>query len=311
MSFEIKPATRVGIVPWIDLYSESGCGKTMSSLLLARGLAGPSGKIVLCDSEERRGSLYADVIPGGYDVLDFGPPFSPARYLEVLEVAFNAGAAVVVVDSMSHEWGAEGGVLDMATQNEEKSGKSGLHNWRIPKIEHQRLVNRLLRSPVPLICCIRAKFKTRQVKENGKTLIVTDDATSPIQSEEFIFEATAHMEVLQDHSIRLTKCSHPSLRDCFPDKGPITVEHGAAVARWCAAGGQAPAKTIRAVHSFKKLTWDLLAKVHGGDPEKAKEWLWKNNLLSDAEAEAGLKALTEARWQDIHGEAVKLLNQKP
>lgn len=305
MSFEIRPATRQGIVPWIDLFGESGTGKSMSSLLLARGLAGPTGKIVLCDSEERRGSLYADVIPGGYDVIDFGPPFSPARYLEVCEAAFASKPAVVVIDSMSHEWAGEGGILDMATQNEEKSGKTGLHNWRIPKIEHQRLVNRLLRSPVPLICAIRAKYKTRQAKENGKTVIITDDETSPIQSEEFIFEATAHMEVRQDHSIRLTKCSHPSLRECFPTAGPITVEHGQAVARWCAAGGQ-PTHAIKQA-SWKKQTWDLLAKVHGGDQEKAKDWLWRNGLIDDKTAEAGLKSITEAQWESIHGEAVKLL----
>ena len=70
--FEIKKATRVGINPLIEIYSESGCGKTFSALLLARGMAGPSGKIVVADSESGRASLYADVHPetGGFDTFD-------------------------------------------------------------------------------------------------------------------------------------------------------------------------------------------------------------------------------------------------
>ena len=159
MSFEIKKATRQGIIPLVGLYSESGCGKTMSALLLARGLAGASGKIVMIDTESRRGSLYADVIPGGYEVLDLDQPFTPSRYIEAVEAAEKAGAQIIVVDSMSHEWEGIGGVCDSAGDNETRSGKAGLHNWKTPKLEHAKMVQRLLRSPVPMVCCIRAKYR--------------------------------------------------------------------------------------------------------------------------------------------------------
>lgn len=284
MSFEIKAATRVGIIPWIDLYSESGCGKTMSSLLLARGIAGTKGKIVLADSESKRGSLYADVIPGGYDVIDFGEPFSPAVYVQVADAIFKSGAAVGVIDSMSHEWEGIGGVLDMAGENERKSGK-GLHNWVGPKLEHSKLVQFLLRSPIPLICCIRAKYKTRQGKENGKTVVIKDDYASPIQAEDFIFEATAHAEILQDHSVRLTKCSHPDLRKCFPEKGPIKIEHGEAIARWCAAGGKGAAPISTGHQSdpeaLKRELWSLTRSIHkvpNGEKDKATLAAGKNVL---------------------------------
>ncbi len=233
----IKPATRQGVKPLIGLYSESGCGKTMSSLLLARGLAGPTGKLVLIDSESGRGSLYADVIPGGYDVLDLCEPFSPARYIEAITAAENSGAAVAVIDSGSHSWEGLGGVLDMAGDNEARSGKAGLHNWKTPKMEHAKFMLKLLQSRLPIIVCLRAKYKTRQTKINGKTEIVKDDYTTPIQADDFIFETTAHGEIMPDHSLRLTKCSHPSLRECFPKSGPITIQHGEALARWCANPG--------------------------------------------------------------------------
>lgn len=234
--FQIKKATRQGVRPLICLYAESGCGKTMSALLLARGFVGPKGRIVMADSESGRGSLYADVIEGGYDVIDLTEPFSSERYVDVISAVEQSGAAIGVLDSGSHEWEGIGGVLDYAGENEAKSGKAGLHNWKTPKFNHAKFMLKLLKSPIPWVICLRAKYKTRQGKdERGKTCIIKDDHVSPIQAEDFIFECTAHAEVLPDHSIHLTKCSHPALRDCFPAKGPITTEHGAKIAAWCAA----------------------------------------------------------------------------
>lgn len=269
MNFSIKPATRTGIIPLIGAYGESGTGKTMSALLLARGLAGPNGKVVVIDSEFRRASLYADVIPGGYDALDFEAPFSPARYIEAMSMAFDSGAAVVVVDSFSHEHEGPGGVLEMASEAESRSGKPGLHNWRIPKMEHAKLVQFLLRAPVPVICCIRAKHKTRQIKdERGKTVIVKDDYTSPIQAEDFVYELTAHFETLPDHSIHLTKVSHPTLRECFPASGPITTKHGELIAQWCQNPGKSPtaqptaARKRTPIDECKTRLWKLMEPYH-------------------------------------------------
>ena len=69
MSFEIKKATRRGVIPLIGLCSESGCGKTYSALLLARGYVGPVGKIVVIDTEPSRQSLRRRAAQG-FEVLD-------------------------------------------------------------------------------------------------------------------------------------------------------------------------------------------------------------------------------------------------
>jgi len=280
--FEIKKATRQGVIPLIGLYGESGCGKTMSALLLARGLVGPSGDIHLIDTESRRGSLYADVIPGGYSVLDFNAPFSPARFVSALQAVIDAGAKVVAIDSCSAEWEGMGGVLDIAAENEEKSGRAGLHNWKTPKFEHAKFVQFLLRSPIPVICCIRAKHKTKQKKdERGKTVIIKDDFTSALQDEAFTFEMTAHAEILQDHSIHLTKCSHPELQKCFPERGPLKIEHGAMIAQWCAAGG---ARKPETAHTAKQRLWKLTESIHGGKPEKLEAHLRKLEFLHGDQA---------------------------
>jgi hypothetical protein len=282
-TFDIRPANRKAIKPLIAMYSESGCGKTYSSLLLARGFVGPAGKIAMIDTESGRGELYADVLPGGYDVLPLVAPYHPSRYSEALARVTSAGYNIVVVDSGSHEWEGTGGVLDLAAEIEERTKRPGLHCWRQPKMEHAKFILSLLQSPITVIVCLRAKYKSRQTKnDQGKTAIVKDEWTSPIQSEEFIFESTIHGEIMPDHSFRLTKCSHPALKDCFPVNTPITVTHGEKLAAWCegaAAGKAAAAKPANERDVTKRRLWDATKSVHGGDAAKLAEWLAAKNIL--------------------------------
>lgn len=295
--FKIIKATRRGVIPLIGLYAESGCGKTMSALLLARGLVGPTGDIHMIDTESRRGSLYADVIPGGYSVCDLEPPFTPTRYVAAMQAVISAGAKIIVIDSMSHEWEGMGGVLDAAAENEARAEEKarekgweykpgGLNVWKKPKMEHAKMVQFLLRSPVPVVCCVRSKYKTRQTKdEKGKAVIVKDKFTSPIQADDFIFEMTAHAEVLPDHSINLTKCSHPALRECFPKQGPIAAQHGELIAKWCAAGGQpaAPSNPMEAeLKAVKTKIWNMTKGNHDGKSWTSLEaWLQGLGYIGD------------------------------
>jgi hypothetical protein len=277
MSMTIRPATRQGVRPLICFYSESGGGKTYGSLLVARGFVGPKGKMVLVDTESGRGELYADVKEfGGYDVLPLEDPFSPSRYMDAIEAVEQSGAAIGILDSGSHEWEGIGGVLDMA----EKAGGNGLAKWQKPKMEHALFLQRLLRSSIPWIICLRAKFKTRQIKEEGKkTEIVKDDFPTPIQADDFIFEATVHGLIDLAHNFQPRKISHPDLADCLPKNQPLTMEHGRLIAEWCAMGGKKGAdKKARLLAELRTLT----EPIHK----------WKRGVSTPAEWEAA-KAVLE------------------
>ncbi len=303
MSFEIKPATRQGVKPLIGIFGASGTGKTMTALLLARGLVGDKGKIVMLDTESGRGSLYADVIPGSYETIEFREPFTPARYIEAIQAAESNGANVLVIDSASHEWEGIGGVTEMAggiaeaaahKWNKEWDGSIQFGHWKTPKMEHQKFVLKLLQSPLAIIVCLRAKQKSKQVKGTqqmvddgiiepkmiGKTCVVKDRFASPIQAEDFIFEMMAYMEVMKDHSVCVIKHSHPSLRPCFPEdfKGPISIEHGQKLAAWCnAAGKPTPKPALKPsgdpLAALKKALWDLTASIHNGRKDVLRQFL--------------------------------------
>ena len=246
-------ASRSSAIPLIVFYSESGCGKTYSALLLGRGIAGDKPLNVI-DTERGRASIYADDPKiGGYQVAQLEEPYSPQRHIEYITAA-EVGAGCVILDSGSHEWEGTAGVCNQAGENEEQSKRAGLHNWKKPKEQHALFLAKLMRAKVPIIVCLRAKYKTRQMKgtkemadsgmigfnQVGKTAIVKDNHVSPIQAEDFIFEATMHVLINQDHTVVVTKGGTPELRACLPKDNttPITIEHGQAIARWIAGGGQ-------------------------------------------------------------------------
>lgn len=302
MSFVSRKASRGMVKPIVALYSESGSGKSFSALLLARGLVGPSGNIQVLDTEGGRGELYSDVIPGGYNVIPFSEPFSPARYVEAITYAESQGADVILVDQCSSEWEGPGGVLDMAGENE-AAGKKGLSVWKTPKMEHAQLIGKLLRSKCPIIVCLRAKYKSRQVKQGGRTEIVKDEHLTATQDESFIYETTVHGYVTQDHAFHPTKISHPSLGSCFPNGTPIEERHGQLLRQWCEAPG-APATaakppTDKLAATLKTQLWELTASIHGRDkvngPSALETWLREEKYITAEESLTNLPAnrLTE------------------
>lgn len=313
MSFEIRPATRTGVIPLVGCYGPSGSGKTMSALMLMRGLVGPKGRITLIDSESGRGSLFADIIQGGYSVLDLDAPFSPDRYFDAFDVAEKSSDGVVI-DSLSHCHNGEGGILDMqeaeltrmAGDNYGKREACKLASWIRPKMEMKRFIGRILRSKIPLICCLRGEPKTHMVKDdNGKGKVITDQFSTPIFDSKFIYELLLNLETYskdgQGGYVIPRKITHPSLASLLPHPNEqVSIKHGEALAAWC-AGGSKPSKpvkpdTSKEIASLKKQLWDATASIHFGSKDKLEQHLHDELLLPD---DATLSDLSTTQLQAI------------
>lgn len=229
MAYKLRPAKRAESKVVGGIYGKSGSGKTYTSLLIARGMVGPSGKIAIADTEGGRGELFADVEDfGGYDYLEITPPFTPQAYIEAIECFEKSGVECGIIDSMSHVWEGQGGILDQARAGEKASGKAGLHNWNKPKQDLNRLVLKIMQTRVHLLICLRAKRKSHQieVEENGrrKTKIVRDGFYSPKMDEEFVSEMLFNAEILgiddargAQHSLIVHKVTHPKVAEFFKD----------------------------------------------------------------------------------------------
>ncbi len=318
MSFTIHQATRERVKALIGFYSRSGAGKTHSALLMMRGLVGPSGKIAVIDSENRRSCIFADVIPGGFSVIDIDPPFTSERYGEALEVA-QANSDGVVIDSFSHCWSGDGGLLDqheaelerMAGSDWKKREACKMTAWIRPKQAHKRLVERILRLPKPLIVCMRGEEKTHIEKNAGKTEVYTDKHCSPIGDPRFIFELLIHAECIakenaQGHMmggyLRLTKVSRQEIIPLLP--GPdeqVGIKHGAALAEWCV--GTPTAKPTTESYRLKRQLWELTKPYHRDSKEYLNQWLVDEMYITPEES---LSTLTEKRLSAV----IEAINHK-
>lgn len=225
MTFQIRTAERQGARLLIQLSGVSGSGKTFSALQLAFGLAGgDASKIIGIDTENRRMSLNADCLPGGqkFRVLDFFAPFSPARYIEAIDTAVQAGAEVIVIDSVTHEWESEGGCEWIANQ-------SRFPDWKTAKVQHKRFVTHMLQSSAHIIACTRAREKIDfSDPKNPRPLGI-----QPIQEKNFSFEATVSLLMHEQGSRQdVLKCPAELQRILGRGRGYITAEDGAALKAW-------------------------------------------------------------------------------
>lgn len=240
MTMNFAPAKREQTSLLIALAGASGSGKSFSALALGSGLA-DGGKIAMADTEARRGLHYAEHFQ--FDHLDLQPPFTPDKFRQALEAAERGGYRVLIFDSFSHEYDGEGGVVDMAAQEEARGVKSP-GNWAKPKAAHKALMNRLLQARLHLIFALRAdeKIKIEEVEDRGRMRrVVIPQGFVPICEKRFMYEMTASF-VLYPNAPGVpepTKLQEQH-RAFFPAGMAITPEMGKALARWAAGG--APTK---------------------------------------------------------------------
>lgn len=225
-----RPATRAEAKPLIGLYSESGCGKTWSALLLARGFVGPQGRIGMIETEGGRGEAYVGRAPvGDYLVRPIRQTFAPQEYGKAISEAEDAKLDALIIDSASHEWEGAGGVLAMAAAND-SAGKKGVLVWQQPKIDHQRhFMLRLMQTPIPLvIVCMRAKYPMVQ-KGNAWA---RSDKLEPKQADDILFEMFVHGWIDETHNLHVTKYTLPELAEIIHDGKPVSIDTGRALAQW-------------------------------------------------------------------------------
>lgn len=280
MAFQFKPAIREQVGLLIGLAGGTGSGKTFSAMRLASGISGNKPFAVI-DTEAGRAKHYADQFR--FDHGDLHPPFNPDSYADAIHAADTAGYPVIVVDSMSHEWAGEGGVLEMqeaeldrmAGDDWKKREACKMAAWIKPKMSHKRMVQRLLQIRAHLIICFRAEEKIEMVRgDDGKLKIVpkvTPTGLSgwvPVCEKNLPFELTASFLLTADapgmpKPIKLQE-QHRSM---FPLNSPIDEKSGERVAEW-ALGKVNPDPVIAGFNAIG-ITKETVEQLVG---VKSEEW---------------------------------------
>lgn len=211
----------------------SGSGKTYSSLAIATGLGGP---IALVDTEHGSASKYADIFD--FDVAEMHAPYHPDKYMAAIKAAAEAGYKVVILDSMSHAWSGDGGLLDLVEEAAKRmKSANSFAAWKDVTPIQNRFVEAIVAADIHIIGTMRSKQEYVQEKNDKGYTTIRKVGMAPVQREGFEYEFDVFFDMDADNNAIVSKTRCPALT------GQVIGKPGAQVAKilreWLGAG-QAP-----------------------------------------------------------------------
>ena len=234
----------------LALCAPSGAGKTYSALLIGQGLG---GRIAMIDTERGSGELYSNLCE--YDVCQVEPPYTPQKYIDAIKAAERAGYNVVIIDSLTHAWAGEGGLL--AEVDKRKGKGNDFTAWRDITPQHNALVDAMLQSSCHIIATMRTKQEYVLVDEtrNGKTVKVPKKVgMAPVQRDGMEYEFTVVFDIDVDRHMATASKDRTSLFD-----GQFftpTIETGQRLVEWLENGVDAPKPTPPTLEQYNALLED-------------------------------------------------------
>lgn len=199
MSF-FKPAQRKSIKIKVAVTGPSGSGKTYSSLLIAKGLG---DRIALIDTEDGSASLYSDEFK--FESGEISPPFTVDKYISAIKMAQDAKFDVLVIDSLSHSWAGEGGLLAQKESLDALGKGNSYTNWaNITKLQ-EKLKSAILYADIHIIATMRSKQDySQEIDEKGKK-IIRKVGLAPIQRDGIEYEFTTVFDLGMSHECQVSK----------------------------------------------------------------------------------------------------------
>jgi energy-coupling factor transporter ATP-binding protein EcfA2 len=227
--FSLTKAERKKAKVKIAIIGPSGSGKSFTALRLATGIISKTGgKIALIDTENRRSEYYANEFD--FDILALTLPFSPESYIQAIETVESKGYDVCIIDSGTHEWKGEGGILD---SKEKMNGSNEFAKWAHLTPRHNAFIDKIARSNIHIILTLRGKDQyVLEQKENGKQG-VKKVGLGPDQRDGIEYEFTATFLLDLDGNVAQSQKDNTHI---FNNSAQLTEEHGRALYDWADQG---------------------------------------------------------------------------
>ena len=226
-----QKATRKKAKARIAIDGASGSGKTYTALIAATSLAN-GGKIAVIDTERGSASLYSDEFD--FDVVEL-QNFNPRNYINAIDAAEEQGYSVIVIDSMSHAWEGEGGILDMHDNaTKRQSTQNSYTAWKDVTPVHREFVDRILQSSCHVIATMRSKMEYSQEKDGSGKTVIRKIGLAPIQRSGTEYEFTVVCDMDVEHNLVVSKSRCKAVADAVvskPDKKFFDI-----ITKWLDAG---------------------------------------------------------------------------
>jgi hypothetical protein len=235
----------------------AGSGKTASALLVAFGMTNDWHKIAVIDTEKNSSELYVGSTIGGVRIGEFNvspieEPYTTKKYIDAINECEREGAEVIIIDSLTHAWAGEGGLLDQqaAAAAASRSGNSYMA-WREITPLHNRLVDTILTSKAHIIATMRSKTEYTLGDDNGKK-VPTKVGMAPIQRDGMEYEFTVFLDVSPAHIASASK-DRTNLFD--GERFKPSPEIGKRLLEWLESGVDAPAPEPTTEQGITEKRW--------------------------------------------------------
>lgn len=239
MAIQIRKAARQKAKLRVGVSGPSGSGKTTAALLIAKGLSkGNMEKVAVLDTENGSAELYSHM--GPYNVVTLDAPYTPERYIEIIQACEKAGMDVIIIDSVTHEWDGEGGCKQI---NEQIAASRFQGNswaaWSVTTPRHQKFLNAITASKAHIITTVRSKTDTIQTEDKKIKKVGMAD----VQRDGYEYELTLSFSLERDKHYAIASKDRTGI---FSERDPffITEEVGKQLIEWSESGVEVDAPKV-------------------------------------------------------------------
>lgn len=221
---ELRKSERKQAKIKMALQGSAGAGKTMSALLLAKGLTNDNlSKVAVIDTENGSSDLYAHL--GNYNVLNMQPPYTPEKYIQAIDICLEAEMECIVIDSISHCWDE---LLDFHS----KLPGNSFTSWNKVTPRQKAFVDKILQSPAHFISTMRTKQDYVLNQKNGK-YVPEKVGLKAVQRDGVEYEFTLVFDIDSKHFATASK----DRTNLFSGKPEfmISTATGKKILEWCNA----------------------------------------------------------------------------
>jgi hypothetical protein len=294
MSLNFAPAVRSEAKARVAILGPTGAGKTWTALEWATVLA-DGGSIAVIDTENASASLYADQFQ--FVTAAWWPPYDATKLAAAIkDVAANH--AVLVLDSLTHFWAGDGGVLDIVDREATKNRGNSYAGWKVGTPVWRGLLDALIFAPCHVVVTMRSKMDYLLSQGDNGRAKVEKVGMAPVARNDVEYEFTIVGEMDHAHRLTITKSRCSALAD------QVAAPHQAkglavGLSEWLGSSHPESAPTRPepdAPTDKQRARAQILAKELWGDDRPARLGYWSGWAGRDI---ASFNDLTETEAADV------------
>lgn len=182
----------------IAIYGASGGGKTRTALEFASFIAGVEGKqVAYIDTEKGSATLYSPADPaaklkeGEFNFIHCpaDPPFDHTWLIDgIRQIAASGQFSVLVIDSLSHWWFGEGGLLDQKEALAKTPKYDSFSAWSEISKRYNALVEAIIDANIHMIVTMRSKQEYERKEDSNGRKTIERVGLAPVFRDDILYE---------------------------------------------------------------------------------------------------------------------------